>query len=64
MNNGIGETLTTLEASQIMNISEELVKRGLIDGVLPIGFAVKCGHGSWRYVVYKIRLMKYLEGTL
>jgi len=58
--------LTATEAAKILGVSPETVMISIINGTLPIGFAVRpeTRRQKWRCKVVKARLEKYLKGEL
>ena len=59
-------TYTATETAQILGISVEAVLRGIENGTLPVGVAVRpeTSRERWKCKVFKARLDKYLKGEI
>lgn len=51
---------TVLEASKIMEVSQQYIRIGLQRGILPIGTAVQISGKKWTYHISKGLLEKYI----
>ena len=53
------KTLSTKQAAQILDKTEQFVRIGLQQGILPFGHAVMMGK-EFSYVIYKKKLEEYI----
>lgn len=52
--------VTVLEASEILEVSQQYIRIGLQKGVLPIGTAVQISGKKWTYHISRALLDKYI----
>lgn len=65
-NEEVKMTYTATEAARILGVSPATVLRGIENGSLPIGIAVRpeTPKERWRCKVFRTRLVKYMKGEL
>lgn len=54
--------ITVKECAKMLNKSQQFVRCGLQQGVLPFGYAVKMS-SKWTYHISKARVIEYLGGN-
>lgn len=54
-------TIDVKEAAALAGIGLDAMKASLIQGKVPYGYAVQVGSKSHRYIVYRNRLMAYIN---
>lgn len=52
--------VTVLEASEILEVSQQYIRVGLQKGALPIGTAVQISGKKWTYHISRALLNKYI----
>lgn len=50
--------LTTKEAAELMNVSQQFIRIGLQRGILPFGYAVKSS-SKWTYYISPAKFTEY-----
>lgn len=50
--------LSILEAAELMNVSQQFIRVGLQNGILPFGYAVKTS-SKWTYYISPVKFMEY-----
>lgn len=53
--------LTVKEASEILDIDERMLRRGMRQGTLPIGFVVENTNNGFSYIIYEEKIAAFLN---
>lgn len=56
------ETLTIQEVSEMLGRNPQFIRRGIVQGTLPIGAVVK-GDGKDSFIIPKARFEKWVNGN-
>lgn len=51
--------ITIAEAAELMDVSQQFVRVGLQQGVLPFGYAVKISSGRYTYFISRQKFAEY-----
>lgn len=51
--------VTVADASRLMGVSQQFVRVGLQNGVLPFGYAVKISRGKYTYFISRQKFEEY-----
>ena len=56
-------TIDVKEAAALAGIGLDALKASLIQGKVPYGYAIQVGSDHYRYIVYRSRLMAYINAA-